>query len=257
MEIIGRGFLARHLHPLAVDHPRTTVLAAGVSCAAGTSGPQFAREAELVARTAEACRDAGRRLVFFSTASSGMYTGPTAGREDAPVSPGTPYGAHKWALEQTLRESGVDHLILRLSHVVGPGQPAHQLLPSLLAQLGTGRVRIHQGAVRDLIGIDDVVRLVGLLLARCGPRETVNVASGAAVPVDRIVDHLEERLGVRADRGYVPARGAHTVDTGKLRRLVPEADRLGFGPGYYRAVLDRYVLPAAPAGLTPWEVGTT
>ncbi|MYW65857.1 NAD-dependent epimerase/dehydratase family protein [Streptomyces sp. SID8379] len=251
MEIIGRGFLAAHLRSIERDrHPRTTVLAAGVSCASDTSVAQFRREADLLRETAARCREAGRRLVFFSTASSGMYAGSGgAGREDEAVVPQTPYGRHKRDLEEELAASGADHVILRLSHVVGPGQPAHQLLPTLIAQLATGHVTLHRGAARDLIGIDDLVHLVDLLLPRCGPRTTVNVASGAAVPVERIVDHLQARLGLPAERSYVQVRGAHTVDTGRLRRLVPEADLLGFGPDYYRAVLDRYVLPAAHAGL--------
>ncbi|MEU7040269.1 NAD-dependent epimerase/dehydratase family protein [Streptomyces varsoviensis] len=257
MEIIGHGFLAGHLAPIRHRHPGTTVLAAGVSCAADTAADQFRREAELVRETARRCRAEGRRLVFFSTASSGMYGGSGgAGREDDAVAPQTPYGAHKHSLEQEVAAGGTDHVILRLSHVVGPGQPPHQLLPSLLAQLAAGRVVLHRGAARDLIGIHDLVTLVDAVLQRCGPRATVNVASGAAVPVDRIVDHLQARLGVRAERSYVDVRGAHTVDTTRLRRLVPESARLGFGPGYYRAVLDRYVLPAATAGTAAQEVRT-
>src|SRR5262245_43227137 len=114
MEIVGNGFLARHLRRLAARHTGTVALAAGVSWTSGTSDEDFAREAKLVREVIARCAATGQRLLFFSTASSGMYPaerGP--GREDAPVVPGNPYTAHKLLLEQQVRSSGADHLVLR------------------------------------------------------------------------------------------------------------------------------------------------
>ena len=122
MEIVGTGFLARYLQPLSGTHRDVVVLAAGVSSAASNSAADFAREQALLGRVARRCRETGRQLVFFSTASTGMYGAANgAGREDAPVIPPTPYGAHKLALEEQLREAGTDFLVLRLGHVTGPG----------------------------------------------------------------------------------------------------------------------------------------
>ncbi|MEV0526103.1 NAD-dependent epimerase/dehydratase family protein [Streptomyces sp. NPDC050439] len=242
MEIVGNGFLARNLRPIADRHPDTAVLAAGVSWAGGTSDSDFAREAELLAEVAERCRTTGRRLLFFSTASTGMYgEGGVTGREDSPVTPCTPYGAHKFALERQLKASGADYLILRLGHLVGPGQPPHQLMPSLLRQVLEGVVRVLRGATRDLIDVADVVTIIDCLLERGVRGETVNVASGEAVPVDHIVDHLQERLGLDVDREYRDAGAHHVISTEKLRRLVPETARLGFTPTYYRQVLDAFL----------------
>ncbi|MEO3753174.1 NAD-dependent epimerase/dehydratase family protein [Streptomyces sp. B6B3] len=246
MDIVGNGFLARQLRPLADRHPDTVALAAGVSRAGGATDADFAREAALLRDTARRCAATGRRLLFFSTAAIGMYGsagGP--GREDEPVTPGTPYGAHKLALERQLRDSGAEHLVLRLGHLVGPGQPAHQLLPTLVRQLRSGVVRIHRGATRDLIGVGDATTLVDLLLGLGLRAETVNVASGFDVPVEDVVDHLSRRLGLAARREYQDtSAGRHVVSTEKLRRLVPRATTLGFGPGYYRRVLDEFAASA-------------
>ncbi|MEV6433282.1 NAD-dependent epimerase/dehydratase family protein [Streptomyces anulatus] len=247
MDIVGNGFLARHLRSLAGRHGDTLVLAAGVSWAAHTSPADFAREAALVEEKIAACLASGDRLVFFSTASTGMYgkvDGP--GREDRPVVPCTPYGTHKLALEKLLEASGVDYLALRLGHLVGPGQPPHQLLPTLVRQMRTGTVHVHRGATRDLIDIDDVVTIVDRLLGAGLSREKVNVASGNAVPIERIIDHIEERTGLAARRVYRDRGGHHTISTDKLRALVPETEAMGFGPSYHRRVLDAFLTAAVP-----------
>jgi nucleoside-diphosphate-sugar epimerase len=242
MEIVGNGFLARNLEPIAGKHPDTVVLAAGVSWASGTSEAEFAREAALLREVAQDCRSAGRRLLFFSTASGGMYgTMGGPGREDRPVTPCNPYGAHKLALESELHASGTHHLILRLGHLVGPDQPPHQLLPTLLRQMREGAVVIHRGAARDLIDVGDVITIIDSLLGQGLRDVTVNVASGTAVPVESIVDYLEYRLGLAARREYRDVGGNHVISTDKLERLVPEVARMGFGPGYYRRILDSFI----------------
>ncbi|MHB9856819.1 hypothetical protein [Streptomyces sp. YIM S03343] len=72
MEIIGRGFLARRLEAVSERHPHVVVLAAGVSDAGLDDPAAFAREARLVHDTAQLCRESGRTLVFFSTASAAV-----------------------------------------------------------------------------------------------------------------------------------------------------------------------------------------
>lgn len=244
MDIVGNGFLARNLRPLAGRHPDTVALAAGVSWASGTREEDFARERALLADTARSCVATGRRLLFFSTSSAGLY-GPLDGpaREDGPANPSTPYGAHKIAQEELLRASGADHLILRLSHLVGPGQPAHQLLPTLVASLGEGAVRIHRGATRDLVGVADVVEAIDRLLALPLRSGTVNVASGRAVPVEEIAELLRRRMGVGARTEHVDAGPVHphTVSVEKLRALVPRTPPLGLDPDYPRRLLDGYL----------------
>jgi len=254
VDIIGRGFLARHLRGIAAAHPGVVAVAAGVSAASGTSAAEFDREATLLSTVLERCRATGERLVFFSTASTGMYGAPGGcGREDEPVEPRTPYGRHKLGLEARIRASTVDHLILRLAHVAGPDQPPHQLLPSLASQVLAGTVRIHRGARRDVIDVVDVVAVIDRLLAAgpdggagIGPA-VVNVATGHAVPVEALVAGIEERLGTRAARVVVDTPPMnHLVSIDTLRRLVPAVDAMGFGPRYHESVLDRYVPAVTP-----------
>lgn len=246
MDVIGHGFLAQHLAGIAGSHEHVVALAAGVSAAAGTSPAQFEREALRLADVLARCAASGERLVFFSTASTGMYGAAGQGREDESVVPGTPYGRHKLGLEQVIRRSGVDHLVVRLAHVVGPNQPPHQLLPSLLSQVLRGEVRLHEGARRDIIDVTDVVGILHRLLTAGVHGEVVNIATGWAVPVEQLISRIEHTLGRRARRTLVRTPPVnHLVSTAKLHRLVPEVAGMGFGATYFEAVLDRYLSAGA------------
>ncbi len=242
MEIIGNGFLARNLHPLAGSHPDVLVLAQGVSTTRDVPDCEYQREVRVVRQTLRRCLDRDLLLVFLSTASAGMYgTAGYPGREDAAVRPASVYGRHKLALEQQIRSSGVRHLVLRLSHVVGPYQPPHQLVPSLTRAVCSGTVDVYRGAYRDLIGVRALRTIVDGLLGGGVTGQVVNVASGVPVTVERIVDHLEYRLGTAARRRLVDAPARTNVSLDKLRSLVPAVADLGFGPDYHRVVIDDYL----------------
>jgi nucleoside-diphosphate-sugar epimerase len=242
MEIIGRGFIGSRLAPLAGSHPGVTVLAAGVSSTSVTSPDAFAREIELARDTARRCAGAGRMLVVFSTASHAMYGSiDVPASEESPVVSGNQYGLHKQLLEAVVMDSGARWLVLRLSHLMGPGQPAHHLLPGFAAQIRAGHVRLFRGAHRDVIDVADVVTSLDGLLCDGVCLEVVNVASGTPASVASIVDGIEQRLGMRATWETVDAAPVRTpVSIAKLRRLVPAARAIG-GAGYVDRVLDRYV----------------
>lgn len=78
------------------------------------------------------------------------------------------------------------------------------------------------------------------------------------MPVELIIAWLEERLGVTAERRVVETlSGRYSVSLAKLRRLLPSISALGFGPGYYRTVIDRYLgyLEAVPRPERPGQAG--
>ncbi|MEU4532827.1 SDR family oxidoreductase [Micromonospora ureilytica] len=248
MDIIGNGFIARHLEPLRHRHHGVTVLAAGVP-RQGLPPSELAREADLVRATSDRARQRGSLLVFFSTAS--MYGTPGCrGTEDEPIEPSTRYGAHKLDLERVVRESGAAHLILRLAYVLGPHGPDFRLLPALIRQLRAGRIRIEQGARRDMVYVDDYVRVFDALLDTGVRDQVVNLASGDCVEVGRIVDHLEAKLDIRAERDIVSGSVSHCPSVAKLNGLLPHLTAATFGEGYHRTAIDRYLRATAAADLT-------
>jgi nucleoside-diphosphate-sugar epimerase len=248
MDIIGDGFLARNLRPLAGSHPGVVVLARGVSTTRELPASEYGREAAMVHDMVERCRRQCRLLVFLSTASAALYGTPgCSGREDAELAPSSRYGRHKLALERVVRDSGIRHLILRLTHVVGPYAPPHQMLPSVARAVLSGKVTVERGIRRDLIGSSDVRTIIDALLTDGVAEQTVNVASGELIAIERVVDHVELRLGLTARRHLVCQPPSHAgslrraVSLEKLRRLVPAVAGLGFGPGYYRSAIDQYL----------------
>lgn len=251
MEIVGRGFLAGHVRASCPARSDVVVFAAGVSNASCAAEGAFLAERTLLDDVVRGCRATGRSLVYFSTAAADMYGAlGRPGREDDPVSPRSPYGRHKCASEELLARAGLPCLVLRLAHVVGPGQRPHQLVPSLVRQVRAGQVTIHRGAHRDLIDVEHVVGSLCGLLAAGRRTGTVNVASASPVAVEAIVDHVAQRLGVAPARRYVDRPSHCLISNEKLLRLVPDLATVGFGPGYHRAVLDRYLAASARAPRT-------
>jgi dTDP-4-dehydrorhamnose reductase len=246
MHILGSGFVAHGLEAIAGRHPHVVAFALGPS-RTSASEADCAREA---ARLREALADCQRQdwtLLYFSTACTATYPlGDRPGREDDPISPQSVYSRHKLAMETMITASGCPHLILRTTYLAGAGQPAHNLIPALVTQIRDGSVTIFTAARRDLLDIADAVTLIDELLGLGVTNEVVNLASGYAVSVADLVGHLEERLGRTAVHRLVAAGDAHQVSTGKLRRLVPAAAGLGFGPQYYQVIADRYIA-AMPA----------
>lgn len=242
MEIVGTGFLAARLSRISARHPGAVLLAAGVSSIRGGTPEEFARELQLVHRVSARCRSEGRMLVIFSSASHAIY-----GSTDEPVSeetvvaPTYPYGKHKLMVEAIPAQTGTRSLVLRVSHVVGPGQPEHQMLPAFVRQIRSGVVRLHSGAHRDLIDVHDVVEAVDGLLSLGIHDQIVNIASGYPWPIELIVKGIEARMGQSPRHEVVDVPPARTiVSTAKLHALLPGLPPIG-GPDYLDRVLGRYV----------------
>jgi nucleoside-diphosphate-sugar epimerase len=109
-------------------------------------------------RLLEACRGAGSpRVVFAST----VVTGDAQGRlldEDAVLPVETEYGRSKQEGERLMRDSGLDTVIVRPSHVYGPGGwYAEEIVarirqPGRFAMVGSGK------NMWDVVRVEDVAR---------------------------------------------------------------------------------------------------
>ncbi|GAB3078303.1 NAD-dependent epimerase/dehydratase family protein [Nocardioides zeae] len=239
MKIIGTGFIATHLERIAHQHDDVVALAAGVSFPTNPV-ESYVRERSLVESVVEECLRDDRKLVFMSSAAVYGRT-DERGSEDEPPDPPTPYGHHKASLEALIRDSGVRHLSLRLGYVLGRDAPPHRLVPSLVRQVRAGTVTLHRHAYRDLLDVGDMVTITDGLLRNGVTDHVVNVASGQCVLIDRIVRHVERRLGMRAQWVRLDEGARHCMSTDKMLGLLPPDVELHFPPDYFRTVIDGYL----------------
>src|SRR4051812_12955445 len=105
----------------------------------------------------EACQAAGApRVVFTST----VVTGDAGGRvlnEDEPLPVSTPYGRSKQDGERLLAGSGLAYVVIRPSHVYGPGGWYMHELVARLRQPGRFCVIGKGDNLWDVVHVDDVV----------------------------------------------------------------------------------------------------
>ncbi|MFJ8004014.1 NAD-dependent epimerase/dehydratase family protein [Streptomyces fagopyri] len=243
MEIVGRGFVAAALRTISHRHPGVVALAAGVSRISAEYLPHdLASEAALVTDRAHRCASRGELLLYFSTASAALYGARNcSGEESCGHAPRSAYGRHKRAMENLVKQSDCSWLILRLTHLVGPGQRPHQLVPALVAQALDGRVRVVRRASRDLLDVNDFVAMTDTVLSAGVQRETINLASGRSTDVDVIVDHVAALTATHPVRQYIEETSRHSVSIEKLRSLSPRSRMWTFPEDYYKTVLDRSV----------------
>ncbi len=237
-EVVGRGMIARAFESHAADLPNAILCASGVADSQCTDPSAFRRERELVWELAGRATARDSLLVYFSGAP--VY-GSSARRhvETAGVAPESPYGRHKLRCEEMIAASGARYLVLRLPNVVGPVGNPSQLIPSLVAQVAAGRVVVRSGATRDLLDVDDVVRIVGALIRRGTADTVLNVASGVSTPVERLVERIATILGLSPSVAHVDGGDRQEFSTVLVRSLLPDYPR--FDEGYPASVLTRHV----------------
>jgi hypothetical protein len=99
--------------------------------------------------------------------------------------------------------------------------------------------------------------IVDHLLTAGITQQVVNVASGATIPSQAIIDHLVFRLGRTIQERTVVDGDASVclVSLEKLQKLVPAVSELGFGDNYYKTALDRYIKGSDPVGAS-WPGAT-
>jgi NDP-hexose 4-ketoreductase len=238
LEVVGTGMIARAFASQPADLRDAIVCASGVADSQCTDPAAFLRERVLVSELARRAGATDQPLIYFSGAP--VY-GPSGGPRDemSPVAPQTPYGRHKVECEELIAASGARYLVLRLPNVVGPVGHPNQLVPSLISQIAAGHVVVRAGATRDLLDVNDVVRIVGALIRHGATNLTLNIASGLSTPVEQLADQIAAILDVSPTVAIVAGGDRQEFSTVRVRSLLPDYPR--FDPHYPATVLARHV----------------
>jgi len=184
----------------------------------------------------DACTAAGSpRVVFTST----VVTGDAGGRllvEDEPLPVATPYGRSKQEGERMLAESELPYVIVRPSHVYGPGGWYADELIAQLRKPGRFCVIGRGDNLWDVVHVDDVVAALLFALEAAPAGETYHCAD------DEPITYYD-----------FMALSAETLGLGKPRRVPATLARLAAGANAVDAVVRSARSSNAKLRATGWE----
>jgi nucleoside-diphosphate-sugar epimerase len=152
---------------------------------------------------------AGPRLVFSSTVVTGDAQGALL-TEETPLPVKTPYGRSKQEGERLVLESGLPAVVLRPSHVYGPGGwYADELIPHLRQ---SGRFAVIGGGENlwDVVHVDDVAGALALAAEQGRAGSIYHVVDDEPIKFYDFMALTAQALGVGAPR-RVPATLARLI----------------------------------------------
>lgn len=206
-------------------------------------------------RLVEACSalDDGLRLIFTSTVVTGEAYGEVL-TEQRPLPVETPYGRSKQEGERIVLESGLHAVVIRPSHVYGPGGWYAQEMVPLLRRRGRFAVVGRGDNLWDVVYVDDVACACCDALERAPAGAVYHCVDDEPITYYDFMALTARALGVGAPR-RIPAAvariaaGRHAV-TAVVRSARSSNAKLkaelGWTPRYASA---RQGIPAAIAAL--------
>jgi len=162
------------------------------------------------------CREFGvPRFVFASSSSVyGQIDTPAAHEDSTPCRPLSPYGASKVAAEALCsayaNAFGLTTIALRFFTVYGPRQRPDMAICRFTRLMAEGQEIPIYGdgsSLRDYTFVSDTVS--GLEAATTVPLEglhVLNLGQGRPVKLDRVVQLIEQNLGVKARLNFLPTQ---------------------------------------------------
>ncbi len=222
LHVHGRGLMASAIR--ATPGVCGAVFAAGISNSLEKDETKYTRE-ETELSEFVGCYPA-ERIIYFSSFVA--------------VAGETRYALHKRKMESIISRAASDFLVLRLPQVVGPTQNV-TLISYLVQAARTGEtIAIHQNAFRSLVDVDDVGRIISLLIDKNVTREIIAVGPPHPLPILDIVKEIEKVLGVQINRRLIDDGDQQCADLTRIRELLNPDDPL-LKDSYQRVVLEKYV----------------
>ena len=173
----------------------------------------------------------GTKKVIFS--SSGFVYGNTLNlpvKEDAPMSPISPYVVSKFAVESYLKyfkkAYGLQYVIFRNAAIYGPRQVTGAMADFIRKLKADMQADIwgNGNKTRDYVFVDDVIKanLMALDLPEDYPDPVFNIGSGKETTLNELYFKVAELLGKKAEPIYHPDRPGEQIryclDGSKLQK---------------------------------------
>lgn len=188
-----------------------------------------------------AARDAGARRFIYSASSAAYGETPTLPKiESMSPQPVSPYAVSKLAGEYYCscfaRVYGMETISLRYFNVFGPRQDPNSQYAAAIPAFVTRMIRGQRPIIfgdgeqsRDFCYIDNVVsaNLLSLSAEKLAG-QTVNVACGQRVTLNRIIELINELLGADIQPDYQPPRAGDVKHS--LADVAAARDVIGYQP---------------------------
>jgi len=201
----------------------------------------------------ESCRKAGvHRLVYAASSSAYGDTEVLPKTEEMPANPLSPYALQKWVGERYCKLyyelHGLETVSLRYFNVFGPDQDPHSEYSAVIPKFITNLLAKESVTVygdgeqsRDFTYIDNVIDANLLALhAKDVPGKVCNIGCGERITLNKLIQMLEQILGVKAKVNYAAARAGdvrHSLaDIQKARRLLGYNPQAGIEHGLRKTV---------------------
>lgn len=182
--IIGNGLIANAFKKY--DKENVVFFASGVSNSLEKDEVHFKREESLIRKTISENPD--KLFVYFSTCS--IYDSSKNSSF---------YVNHKLNMEHLIASENPKYLIARISNAVGSGGNQNTLINYLVKSIrNEAQINVHIDATRNLIDVEDVVRIVLDLINSNQINKIVNVAYVSNYPILEIITIIIEFLEKKA-----------------------------------------------------------
>lgn len=222
MKTIGQGMIATAFKNTGLANDDLLIFASGVSDSQELSVEAFEKESSLL-------RDAITRfpeckIVYFSSCSVGLIDNP--------------YYHHKAAMEEMVMRTAKRYLVCRLPQVVGMTRNA-TLVNHVAKRIRSGEtVSVRANAYRNLIGIDDVVRIT--LRLSGFPNMRIQVTNGKMMSMESIVNAVSDALRLPALTEFgAREEVANAYDGSDLKRILGPDDPI-YAENYATGILFKY-----------------
>jgi UDP-N-acetylglucosamine/UDP-N-acetyl-alpha-D-glucosaminouronate 4-epimerase len=193
-----------------------------------------------------------RRIVFAGSSSAYGNTATLPKHEAMPSDPLSPYALQKVVGEQYLRMFtklyGLETVTTRYFNVYGPRQDPSSQYSGVISVFATALLEGRSPTIygdgeqtRDFTYVADVVD--GVLRAADSPGvsgETINVAAGGRISLNRLFETMKRLVGARVEPTYAAARPGDVrdsqADITKAKRLLGFEPRISLEEGLHRTV---------------------
>lgn len=225
MIVIGDGLIAREFKKSEKDD-HIVIIASGVSNSKEERKEEFDREESLVREVIDNYRE--KKIIYFSTCSILQNSR-------------SPYIDHKLKMEKILRASNVCFQIFRLPQVVGFVNN-NTIISFMVRNLFLNNpVQIQEDAFRNLIDIEDVARVVNLIVRSENDSALFNIASSFPLKVTNICDEIAKITESKSDVKIIEGGESYHIDNSSLKKYLGNSDVI-FSNSYPVNVLEKYTL---------------